>query len=88
MSKSLPSVLLPARTWVDVYAETSIDTGVKIIIQNLSSSNVIVTESDSLPVTQDGYNIIFAGDFMVSDEEPIGVWVYSSGTAKIQVEAA
>lgn len=88
MSKSLPSVLLPARTWVDVYAETSIDTGVKIIIQNLGSSNVIVTESDSPPTTQDGYNIIRAGDFMVSDDSPIGVWVYSSSTAKIQVEAS
>ncbi len=88
MSHSLPSVVLPSRTWVDIYLATGLPTGTKLIIQNLGTSNVRLVESDTKPLLTDGYNVVSAKAFLESDDSPIGVWAYTHSGVALQVEEA
>ena len=88
MAHSLPSVVLPSRTWVDIYSETGITTGTKLIIQNLGTSNVRLVESSTRPLLTDGYNVISEKSFLESADTPIGVWAYAHSGVSLQVEEA
>jgi len=89
MAHSLPSVVLPSGTWVDIYLATGIATGTKLIIQNLDDSDVRLVESSVMPLLTDGFNIITEKSFLESADTPIGVWAYAyrSGVS-VQVEEA
>ncbi len=88
MAHSLPSVVLPSGTWVDIYLSTGITTGTKIIIQNLGSSTVRLVESSTEPLLTDGFNLISGKDFLESADVPIGVWAYAYSGVSLQVEVA
>ena len=89
MAHSLPSVALPPKTWVDIYSKTGITTGTKLIIQNLSNSDVRLVESIEIPTLSDGFNIITEKSFLESADVPIGVWAYAySSGVSLQVEEA
>lgn len=88
MAHSLPSVVLPSRKWVDIYLETGISTGTKIIIQNLGTLNVRLVESSTRPALTDGYNSIVEKSFLESADSPIGIWAYARSGVSLQVEEA
>ncbi len=86
MSKSLPPVVLPRNVWVDLYAETGITTGVKLIIQNTGKSEVMLTEDDTKPFSGYGHNKLPPREFFTNDSGSIGAWAFSSRGSKLQVE--
>lgn len=88
MATSRESVLIDARTWVDIYADTGITVGVKLIIQNTSDGDVKLSESLGEPTSTTGYNSISPFTYLTSAITPIGVWAYSSRGARLQVEEA
>lgn len=88
MSEQLPFVKIPNAQWVDLYAATGIAVGTQLVIQNISTSNVKLTESTLEPVNGvNGYNIVKDGKYVQSAETPVGAWAYSSNGGRLQVEA-
>ena len=88
MAISLPSVVIPSDSWVDLYAETGIPVGTQLIVQNLGGYNARLVESSSKPTMNSGYNIITPKAFLTSASSPIGSWAYASGGVLLQVEEA
>ncbi len=88
MSTSLPPVILPRNKWIDLYAETSIVAGTKLIVQNIGKSEVILTESATKPTSGFGLNKLPSRDFFTNSASNVGAWAYSSRGSKLQVEEA
>ncbi len=88
MATSLPSVSLPAGTWIDLYAATGITTGVQLQIQNIGSTEVRVSESASEPTASVGNNTAYPSDFLNTADTPVGVWAWSRNPGLLQVEEA
>ena len=88
MANTLPSVRLLSKQWVDLYVASGITVGAKLIVQNLSGHDARIVEASSQPSTNDGYNIIEAGGFLTSADDPVGVWAYAYPGVMLQVEEA
>lgn len=89
----LPPVSLPEKTWVNVYSETGITSGKKVVIQNIGSYETLLVDSVTKPdLKTTGYNILTTRDnpnsFFESSPAPDGVWAYSELGTTIQVEEA
>ena len=87
MATSLPPVRLPPNVWVDIYAETGIVTGTKLIIQNTGSSEADLVESATIPDSPTtGYNSIPTREFFTNADANVGAWAKSKTGGKLQVE--
>ncbi|HHZ70934.1 MAG TPA: hypothetical protein EYN54_11805 [Methylococcaceae bacterium] len=84
----LPPVILNANTWVNVYAETGITVGVKLIIQNNGDNMTILADSLSEPTSNFGFNNIPPSEYLISAAIPDGVWARSELGSIIQVAEA
>ena len=88
MATSLPPVKIPSGTWVDLYSETGISPGTKIIIQNLGDSKVRVSESSTIPTLQSGYNVLSPNGYLTNTASNVGAWAYAHEGTSLQVEEA
>lgn len=88
MSTSLPPVILPRNVWVNLYTETGITAGIRIIIQNIGKDEAILTESAAQPTSGFGHNKIPSRDYVTNESANVGAWAYSSRGTKLQVEEA
>ena len=88
MATSKEPVTMTAYTWVDLYAETGIVVGTKILVQNNGATLVRLSESAVEPIATTGYNSIEAFKFLASADTPVGAWAYCTSNAKLQVEEA
>ena len=86
MATSLPPVILPRNKWVDIYSETGISAGTRIIIQNIGKDEVVLTESASQPTSGYGQSKLPSRQFFINKAANIGAWAYSSRGSKLQVE--
>ncbi len=86
MATSLPSVSLPAGTWIDLYDATGITTGTQLQIQNIGPTEVRVSEDDAEPTTGVGNNIMYPSDFLNTAAVPVGIWAWSRNPGLLQVE--
>ena len=86
MATSLPPVKLPKNTWVDLYAETGITAGLKLVAQNTGASLAILTESAIKPTSGFGFNEIEPNEFFVNASGNVGAWAFSSRGTQLQVE--
>jgi hypothetical protein len=88
MSTSLPPVILPRNVWVDLYAETGITAGAKIIIQNIGRDEAALTESATQPTSGYGLNKLPSRNYVTNNTDNVGAWALSSRGTKLQVEEA
>ncbi|HHZ69085.1 MAG TPA: hypothetical protein EYN54_02120 [Methylococcaceae bacterium] len=88
MSTSLPPVILPRNVWVDIYAETGIAAGTKLIIQNIGRDETVLTESATQPTSGYGLNKLPSRQYVTNEASNVGAWAYSSRGTKLQVEEA
>jgi len=87
MAQSLPAVKLPSNKWVDLYDDTGITVGVKLVIQNTGTSQVILVEDSSQPPTNPpGSNVVKADQYVTNKTGNIGAWAFSSDGSTLQVE--
>lgn len=87
MAASLPSVPIPPNTWVDLYDATGITLGVQIIVQNIGTSEVKLTESVAEPVSDDvGGNPLQTREFFTNDPRNVGAWAFANTGSLLQVE--
>lgn len=88
MATSLPQVVLSSKQWTDLYADTGISTGTKIIIQNTGGSEVRLVESLAQPNLKNGFNLLSGREYLTSASTPVGVWAYAHTGTTLQVEEA
>lgn len=88
MAQSLPPVLIPQSKWVDLYAETGITVGTKLIIQNAGESEADLTESVGEPIGKVGVNPIPPKEFFTNADVSVGAWAFSDRGTELQVEEA
>lgn len=88
MATSLPSVAIPSNVWVDLYAETGIVVGTQLIIQNIGSSEAILSESVAKPIPATGHNIISPRQYLTNAGVAVGAWSFSELGTTLQVEEA
>ena len=88
MTTSKQPVILVPNVWVDLYAETGITVGAKIIVQNNGSITARLSESVGEPISTTGYNSIAPFKFLTSADTPVGAWAYCTSNARLQVEEA
>ena len=88
MATSLPPVTLTDNVWVDLYDVTGIVVGTQLIIQNIGSSEALLSESASEPTTVSGYNIIPTRTYLTNTTANIGAWAFSENGTTLQVEEA
>ncbi len=86
MAQSLPIVNLPVEKWVDIYADTGITVGTKLIIQNTGSSEVKLVESATEPLINTGYNSLPTREFFTNADANVGAWAKSKTGGSLQVE--
>ncbi len=87
MPTSLPRVNLPANVWVDLYAATGITAGIKLRVQNAGSSEVLLVESATKPITSStGSNPLPTREFYTNKSGNVGAWAYTSDGGSLQVE--
>lgn len=86
MATSLTPVRVPSNTWVDIYAATGIAVGTQIIVQNIGSSEAILSESATEPTSTVGYNAIPPRIFLTNAVGSLGAWAFSESGTTLQVE--
>ena len=100
MADTLPNIILVAGQWIDLYAESGIDVGTQIIVENIGSSDIYLAIQATKPlVGHAAYNIVKRnGDPVQNNMGDAGAWAYSnsvdglinvidvSGFTKIQPE--
>lgn len=80
MADTLPNVALPRNVWVDIYAETGISPGTKIVIENLGSAPVQLVVSASQPSgprDPDGFQRLQPRSQKINQSGDSGVWARS-----------
>jgi len=89
MAASLPSVPIPPNTWVDLYDATGITIGVQLVIQNVGSIEVKLTESVAEPVSDDvGVNRLPVREYVTNTTGNVGAWAFANTGSTLHVEAA
>lgn len=88
MATSLPQVVIPLNTWIDIYAETGITAGTQIIIQNTGSGEVKLSESAAAPSLTTGHNKLVTRGFFTNDTGNVGAWAFAKTGTVLQVEEA
>ena len=83
---ALPNVPLPPNTWVDLYAGSGAQAGRSITIQNLGTSHIRLSYSDTQPTDQSSY-VNAKPDEFLANKAADGAWAYSpvvSGVISVQ----
>lgn len=85
---TLPDVVGPSNTWIDVYAVTGIAPGTPIQIFNKSDVRLVIQERPTAPPpgTFDGPYVTTAWPWIVNQKGVTGCWVKSSDTVFINVQ--
>jgi len=86
MSDTLPDVTLPAKTPVDLYAETGITVGTKVSVQNITSSDVRVHVGVVAPTMgESGAALLVPGQSGENTQGDSGLWAWSVTGGAVQV---
>lgn len=86
MPASLPPVKIISKTSIDIYAETSISMGKRLVIQNTGPHEVKLTENATAPDVNVGYVIVPPNGWIASGPNPVGLWAYAQRGGRLQVE--
>ena len=88
MATSLKPVTVQPNSTVDLYAVTTIAVGTKLVMQNIGSVELKVSESATAPTSEVGYNKMNPNDFLTSAATPVGVYATNETSAfgLLQVE--
>ncbi len=86
MSQTRPNIILPANTWVDIYAalnaqagEPAVAVGAKLKAENLGKTTIKAVSADAMPSHHDGYNEIRIDAVRTNEEGDPGAWFCSMG---------
>lgn len=87
MADTLPDIKIPAKTKVNIYAETGIIPGTQISVHNNSGSDVRLYSGASEPdFSTSGSTLLKSGLSAVNESGDTGAWVWCSVAATINVK--
>lgn len=87
MSDTLPNVVLPANTPVDLYAASGIAVGTQISVQNITTSDVRVYSGATSPdVGSSGSTLLRPGITAKNESGDAGAWAWSTSGAAVNVK--
>lgn len=86
MTESLPVIKIMPSRMVDLYDESGITPGTKVLVQNVGSNSVRLYESVAAPTHSSGYNILEENKYAYSSLTPVGIWASSGRSTLLQVE--
>lgn len=85
----MANVILPAETYVDLYAATGIAVGVQIKVVNLSPNTVQLFSTAATPVPSDDvFPLPFRGIATENDAGDPGAWARSISSGAVDVKTA
>ena len=86
MSDTLPDVVLPAKTPVDLYAATSITVGTQVCVQNVANGDVRVYVGATAPTPGvSGASLLLPGQSGENTAGDSGLWAWSVTGGAVQV---
>jgi len=86
MADTLPNVILPSRTPVDLYAATGITVGTKVRVQNITSDNVRVYSGATSPdMGTSGASLLYPSQTGENQTGDAGLWAWSVSGGAVQV---
>ena len=86
MSDTLPDVVLPAKTPVNLYAETGITVGTKVSVQNVASGDVRVHVGAGTPAMGvSGAALLLPGQSGENTQGDSGLWAWNVSGGAVQV---
>ena len=89
MTDTLPNIKLTKNVPSDLYAETGIAVGTRIIAQNIGACDVSLSSQAGAPsLSQDAIHIIQRGEWAINDSSDAGAWAYcnsSSGLINVRI---
>lgn len=90
MADTLPNITLIKSVWVDLYAESGIPVGTRIIVENLMDFPVHLVAQVSSPVGMPpGFQRVQPNEQKINDEGDTGAWARSvSGPGLVNVRIA
>lgn len=90
MANTLPDVVLPENTWVNLYASTGITVGVAVNVTNKGSYPILLAVSASSPVSATLGAPLYPGPFgsvAFVDADELGLWARATvGTSQVLVQ--
>ena len=85
MIDTLPNIVLPPKTWVDIYNESGIQVGEQILVQNIGVCDVYLASQASEPTDDTAHQIIERSQFAINDFGDSGAWAYCRAGGLINV---
>ena len=77
MSDTIDNTILAGGVWLDLYSESGISTGTKIIVHNLGTSNVLLNTGVSQPTKTSGFVSLKPGESLENKAGDSGAWAHS-----------
>ena len=75
---------IPANTYVDLYAESSINVGTPILVKFIGGGEVKLFSHASQPTSLENYDILdSASEPLANTSSDLGAWAYSVGIKSI-----
>lgn len=82
----MANVVLPAETWVDLYASTGIAVGTQIDVVNIQPNDVRVVESATEPDGNDDFiPVLFRSNVARNATGAVGAWALCVGGGAVDV---
>lgn len=89
MADTLENIPLDISTWVDLYAESGIAVGTKLLVQNIGSNPVKIYVGATAPIVDDSYKVLPMWREATNETGDSGAWAKSlSTTGLINVAVA
>ena len=90
MANTLPDVVLPENTWVDLYDTTGITVGLAVTVTNKGSYPILLAVSASSPSSSTLGAPLYPGPFgsvAFVDSDGLGLWARATvGTSQVLVQ--
>lgn len=87
MADTLPNVVIPANTWIDLYAQTGITVGTRIRVKLIGGTDVRLVVSATQPADLSASDVLTSRVVpYLNSEGDSGAWAYCvAGGAEVNV---
>lgn len=77
MADTLPNIVLPPQTWVDITTLTGIGAGEVIAVQNLKNKDVYLCISPTQPLNLSAYSVLNPNEEVLTQYGDSTLWAWS-----------
>lgn len=78
-------IKIPENSYVNLYAESGITVGTRIVVQNVTSADIRLFSTSSTPTGLNDWKLLQPGKQMINETGDVGAWAYCVGDAGVTV---